>query len=72
MTPNSRLPSQGGIKFAPRRVGDMAKKVAVIADDHFADEQQRLADSFPGASVRFFPPAKAEQAIAWLQGRPSS
>lgn len=51
-----------------RATGDAAKKVAVVSDDRFADEQPRLADAFPGATVRFFPPSQSEQAMAWLRG----
>lgn len=50
-----------------KAIGDAAKKVAVLADDRFADERPRLADSFPGATVRFFPPGQSEQALAWLR-----
>jgi hypothetical protein len=51
-----------------KATGDAAKKVAVVADGRFADEQPRLADALPGATVRFFPPLQSEQAMAWLRG----
>jgi hypothetical protein len=52
-----------------KATGDAVKKVAVIADERFADEQPRLADSLPSASVRFFPATDAERAVDWLRER---
>lgn len=49
-----------------KATGDAARKVAVVAADRFLDEQPRLADSFPNATVRFFPPGDREPALAWL------
>ncbi len=49
--------------------GDMVRKVAVIADKRFADEQPRLADVSTAAVVRFFAPGRRDDAMAWLQGR---
>lgn len=49
--------------------GDAVRKVAVIADKRFADEQPRLADSTSAAAVRFFAPGRRDDAMAWLQGR---
>jgi hypothetical protein len=52
-----------------KATGDATRKVAVIADDRFADEQPRLADRFPSATVRFFPAAEADRATDWLRER---
>jgi hypothetical protein len=52
-----------------RTIGDAVRKVAVIADARFADEQPRLADVAPRASVRFFPPEQLDDAMAWLRKR---
>ncbi len=51
-----------------RATGEAAKKVAVVADERFLDEQPRLADSFPNATVRFFPSGDAERALSWVRG----
>jgi len=52
-----------------KAAGDAAKKVAVVADERFLDEQPRLADVMPNATVRFFPSGDTEQALAWLRDR---
>lgn len=52
-----------------RTIGDAIRKVAVIADSRFADEQPRLADIAKQATVRFFPTGGREDALAWLRGR---
>ena len=48
--------------------GDAVRKIAVIADARFADEQPRLADVAPRAAIRFFPPDQRDAAAAWLKG----
>jgi hypothetical protein len=50
-----------------KAIGDGAKKLAVVADDRFLDEQPRLADVLSNAAVRFFPSGDTEQALAWLR-----
>ena len=52
-----------------KTIGDAVRKVAVLADAKFADEQPRLADVAPRATVRFFPPAQREEALSWLKSR---
>lgn len=49
-----------------RMIGDAARKVAVIADPRWADEEARLADVAKNAAVRFFPPQEREQALTWV------
>lgn len=51
-----------------KTIGDAVRKIAVIADARFADEQPRLADVTPHATVRFFPPDQRAAAEAWLRG----
>ena len=41
----------------------------MVADERFLDEQPRLADVMPNATVRFFPSGDTEQALAWLRDR---
>jgi hypothetical protein len=48
-------------------IGDSAHKIAVIADDRFAEEKPRLVDVFPNATVRFFAPQQREEALRWLR-----
>ena len=50
-----------------KAIGDGAKKLAVVADERFLDEQPRLADALSNATVRFFPSGDTEQAMAWLR-----
>jgi hypothetical protein len=52
-----------------RTIGDAMRKVAIVAGRQFADEQPRLADIAPRATVRLFPPDRREDALAWLRGR---
>lgn len=47
-------------------IGTAARKIAVIADAKWADEELRLADAAKKAEVRFFPPQKRADALAWL------
>jgi SpoIIAA-like len=50
-----------------RTIGDAVRRIAVIADAGFADEQPRLADVAKQAEVRFFPPRQRDEARAWLR-----
>lgn len=47
-------------------ISDAMRKIAVVADAKWADEQPRLADIAKRAAVRFFPPAERAIAVAWL------
>ena len=51
-----------------KTIGDAVRKVAVVADAEFKDEEARLADVAPTAVVRFFPSGQREAAQAWLRG----
>lgn len=42
-------------------------RVAVLADDVWADETLRIADIFQAATVRRFTPAERQRAIAWIR-----
>ena len=50
-----------------RTIGDTVRKIAVISGAQFGDEQSRLMDVAPRAAVRFFPPQRREDALAWLR-----
>jgi hypothetical protein len=52
-----------------KMIGDAVRKIAVVADQRFADEVPRLADTAPRASVRLFRPEQREDAEAWLKGQ---
>lgn len=52
-----------------KTIGDSVRKVAVVSGPQFADEQPRLADIAPGAKLRFFPPERRDDALAWLRGQ---
>lgn len=47
-------------------IADAARKVAVIADARWADEQARLSDVSKHATVRFFRPEERAKALAWV------
>ena len=51
-----------------KTIGDAVRKVAVVADAEFKDEEARFADVAPTAVVRFFPSGQREAAQAWLRG----
>jgi hypothetical protein len=51
-----------------KTIGDAVRRIAVVADARFADEQPRLADVAKRAEVRLFPPQDRDAAIAWLKG----
>lgn len=51
-----------------KMIGDSVRKVAILAGPRFADEQPRLADVAPRATVRLFAPERREDALAWLRG----
>jgi SpoIIAA-like len=44
----------------------LVSRVAVVADDKWADETLRIVDIFRASSVRRFPPVEREKAFAWL------
>jgi hypothetical protein len=52
-----------------KTIGDAVRKIAVISGPQFADEEARLADIAPRASIRFFAPERRDDALAWLRGR---
>ncbi|MFO1127695.1 MAG: STAS/SEC14 domain-containing protein [Rhodospirillales bacterium] len=54
-----------GTMFA-KCIGDGARKIAVIADPKWSEEQPRLADAAKHATVRFFPPSERDDALRWL------
>ncbi len=47
-------------------ISDPVRKIAVVADAKWADEQPRLADMAKHAEMRFFPPEERAAAKAWL------
>lgn len=48
-------------------IADAVRRVAVLADARWSDEQPRLADVAKHAQVRFFSPDRREHALAWLR-----
>jgi hypothetical protein len=55
--------------ISTRTFADAVRKVAVVADAKFADEEARLADIAKDAQVRFFPTGQREQALEWLRSK---
>jgi hypothetical protein len=55
-----------GTMFA-KWISDAVRKVAVIADAKWSEEQPRLADVAKHAKVGFFPPSQRQDALAWLR-----
>jgi hypothetical protein len=51
-----------------KTLGDAVRKIAIVADAKFADEQPRLADIARNAVVRFFALGRRDEALAWLRG----
>jgi hypothetical protein len=51
-----------------KMMSDVVRRVAVVADDRWRDEQQRIADIAARAEVMMFKPAERDQARAWLTG----
>jgi hypothetical protein len=49
-----------------KMISDVVRRVAVVADDRWRDEEQRLADVADKAEVRMFKPGERAQARAWL------
>ncbi len=45
----------------------MVSRVALIADEKWADEVLRITDIFKGAEVRQFSPAERQAAIGWIR-----
>lgn len=50
-----------------RTMGDAVRRIAVVADDRFADELPRIEDVARHAEVRMFPAGQREAALAWLR-----
>ena len=46
----------------------LVARVAIIADDRWADETLRITDIFKTATVRRFVPADRAEALRWLRG----
>lgn len=48
---------------------DIVGRVAIVADERWRDEEERIADvGRDGVDVRFFPVAGRLDALAWLRG----
>ena len=45
----------------------MVGRVAVIADEKWADEVMRITDIFHGATTRRFAPSERERAFRWIR-----
>lgn len=48
---------------------DVVDRVAVIADDRWRDELERLVDIYKNAQVNFYFPIQREHALKWLKER---
>jgi hypothetical protein len=46
---------------------DMIDRLAVIADDKWRDEIERLVDIYKNAQVNFYFPVQREHAVKWLE-----
>jgi hypothetical protein len=55
--------------MAAKMIADAIRKVAVIADARWSDEEPRLADVAKGAKVSFFLPDRRDAALHWLLGK---
>lgn len=62
---------EAGAKTAGTLVGLRSwagiRRVALIADDRWADETLRIADIYKAACVRRFAPADRDHALAWAK-----
>lgn len=45
----------------------MVSRVAIIADEKWADEVLRITDIFKGSDVRHFLPAERQAAFSWIR-----
>lgn len=53
--------------ISARTIGNAARKIAIVADEKFQDERERIEDAAPGAAVRFFATGRFDDALAWLR-----
>lgn len=44
----------------------LVRRVAIVAEDKWADETLRITDIFKAATVRRFPPAERQAALEWI------
>lgn len=51
-----------------KMLSDAVRRVAVVADEKWREEQERIIDINKRADVRFFTPARRDQAWTWLRG----
>jgi hypothetical protein len=51
-----------------KMISDVVRRVALVAEDRWRDEEQRMADVAPKAEVKVFKPEKRARALAWLTG----
>ena len=51
-----------------KMISEVVRRVAVVADDRWRDEEQRISDVIAKAEVKVFKPEKRAQALAWLTG----
>lgn len=50
-----------------RTMRDVIRRVAIVADDKWRDEEERIGDIASEATVRFFNPRDRQAAIDWLK-----
>jgi hypothetical protein len=48
-------------------IEDMIDRLAVIGEDRWRDETERLADIYKSAQVNFYSPIEREHAVKWLK-----
>ncbi len=46
---------------------DMIARLAIIGNDRWRDETERLVDIYKNAQINFYSPAQREQAVRWLK-----
>ncbi|MCU0839466.1 MAG: STAS/SEC14 domain-containing protein [Rhodospirillales bacterium] len=51
-----------------KMLSDVVRRCAIIGEEKWRDEEERVADVGKQAKVRFFLPGEREQAWAWLTG----
>ena len=46
---------------------DAVDRLAVIAEDRWRDETERLVDIYKNAQINFYPPTQHEHALKWIK-----
>lgn len=46
---------------------DLVERLAIVGDERWRDEKDRMVDIYKRAQVHFFSPAERDQAVKWLK-----